>query len=181
MMKNKLKKLSLAFGVLLIGTNGYSSTATFNDLTSQVTSNIQQKIDVFNEAIKFLVNSKQFGLVFIYDSKCPYCKKMAEVVKELQKEYGFEVFPMSADHKSINGFKNFIPMNESMFNKYFKGRTNNIKFPQLFLQTLNTKDLKFYPLSNGYTSLARVKLFLKEYGELFIKIVRDQMQKKLKQ
>ncbi len=108
--------------------------------------------------IKEFTTQKDYGLVFIYSSTCPYCHKMVHVVEALQKKYDFEVYPISADAKALGSYSMFYNLTPGVIDRYY-GSTRPM-FPLLILQDLNRPE-NFYPIAQGYISLSQTEQNLK--------------------
>jgi len=79
--------------------NAVQPAANFalNDLKNARTS---------NKAAWLRTLAKDFGVVFLFRSDCPYCKLQAPVLQMLSNSYGVEVLAVSLDGGPIDGFPN---------------------------------------------------------------------------
>lgn len=99
---------------------------------------------------KFIsTNSNKIGLIFVYASTCPYCRKFAPVLKEFANEQGLKVESISADGVFIDGFEDAVYSPELLF-------TLNIKvYPTVF--AINNKTNNLSLLAEG--SLSKDELY----------------------
>jgi conjugal transfer pilus assembly protein TraF len=49
------------------------------------------------------------GLLFIFRSDCPYCHRLAPILKRFEQEYGMTVFPVSLDGRGLPEYPNPQP------------------------------------------------------------------------
>jgi len=47
--------------------------------------------------------AKDTGLIFFFESKCPYCRLEVKVLKTMQRLYGIDIVPVSLDNKPLPG------------------------------------------------------------------------------
>jgi thiol-disulfide isomerase/thioredoxin len=119
--------------------------------------------------VSFSANlNKDYSLVFVYESTCPYCQKMAPVVIDIQKEYSMNLYAVSADNKTLATLNNKdvinLPLSADITNKYYG--SNPVRFPLLVLQQLNG-EMKHYVIANGLTPKADVENILNSYLNYF--------------
>ena len=112
--------------------------------------------------------SQEYGLVFIYDAKCPYCQKMAPIVVDIHNEYGLGLYAISPSREILGSMSNEtngqVSLNEDITQKYYG--SNPVRFPLLVLQELNG-EMKHFVIANGYTPKAEVKKVLNSYINYF--------------
>lgn len=72
-----------------------------------------QAIHAFNDA-RLAINegflreaSQQYGLFFFFRSTCPYCHKLAPILKQFAATYGFHIMPVSLDGQGLPEFPEF--------------------------------------------------------------------------
>jgi len=51
------------------------------------------------------------GVLFIFRSDCPYCHRLAPILKRFEQEYGMTVFPVSLDGRGLPEYPNPQPDN----------------------------------------------------------------------
>lgn len=94
--------------------------------------------------------AKTFGLFFIYKNDCPYCHKMAPLVKQLQDTYQFQVKAISPDAIPLPEFPDAEQDNGALAQIQFEG-----VFPMVYLVNPNTG--QFTPLARGLNNLSELK------------------------
>lgn len=67
------------------------------------------------------------GVLFFFGSHCPYCHRLAPVIKQLELLYGFKVIPVSLDGRGIPGYER--PEPNMVLGQYL----NVTQVPALFL------------------------------------------------
>ena len=87
--------------------------------------------------------AKEFTLLFVYSSRCPYCEKFAYVVEHFSKQYGYKVFPLSMDGKHLKNFR-------GIYDRNLIERLNIQSTPSLFAFS-NNKGV-IMPLAHGFLS-----------------------------
>jgi len=112
--------------------------------------------------------SKEYGLVFIYDAKCPYCQKMAPIVADIHNEYGLGLYAISPSGAILGSMSHEtngqVSLNEDIAQKYYG--SNPVRFPLLVLQELNG-EMKHFVIANGYTPKQEVEKVLNSYLNYF--------------
>ena len=93
--------------------------------------------------------AKTHGLFFFFKSDCPYCHKMAPLLKLLQARHGLEIFPVSLNGKGLPEFPKF-EADRGMANRYGVDRV-----PALFLANKSTGDV--LPVSFGIVTLNEIE------------------------
>lgn len=92
--------------------------------------------------------SKGAGLFFIYTSTCPYCKQMAPTLKQFEKMYGMEVFPITMDGGTFQEFPNPRPDNGI-------SRSLGVEtVPAIYLAS--PRDKKITPIGFGVISISEI-------------------------
>jgi conjugal transfer pilus assembly protein TraF len=88
--------------------------------------------------------AKDYGLFFFFSSNCSYCQKMAPIVKNFAKRFGWQVLAISVDGNGLAEFPDFV-VNEG------QAQTLGITvYPALI--ALHTKTKKMLPLAYGFTT-----------------------------
>jgi conjugal transfer pilus assembly protein TraF len=80
----------------------YSNQAPVNALGIQVKKAAEEE----TQKEQLFSISKHHGLLFFFRSNCPYCHKMAPILKRFAKTYGFEILPVSLDGGDLPDFPN---------------------------------------------------------------------------
>ncbi len=106
-----------------------------------------QKKQEITETIQNLAN--EYGLFFIFDSRCPYCQEFSPVVKLFSKTYNWEVLAISADGGSLTEYPRPLE-NNGIINKW-----KIEAFPALFAVNPSTSDV--IPIAYGMTSLDEIE------------------------
>ena len=88
--------------------------------------------------------AKEWGIFFFFKSDCPFCHKMAPILKYVAERYGITVFPISLDGKGLPEFPN------PQTNNGMAQRLDIKQVPTLYLG--NIKDRRLMPLSSGVVS-----------------------------
>ena len=112
--------------------------------------------------------SKKYGLVFIYDTKCPYCQKMAPTVVDIHKEYGLGLYAISPSRQVFGIMEHEtngqVSLNKDIAQKYYG--SNPVRFPLLILQELDG-EMKHYVIADGLTPKNQVEQVLNSYLNYF--------------
>lgn len=133
------------------------------DVNAKQEKQITTTID--KQGVSQLAQNDDYILVFIYSVDCPYCKKLAPLVKQLSKDYGFKVMAFSTSTAFLPEFKDSVPIIKPVMEKYFGNDANNYQFPLLVLQDNHNKSLDYYPVSVGYTEYADMQKVLQSYAK----------------
>jgi conjugal transfer pilus assembly protein TraF len=89
--------------------------------------------------------AKSHGLFFFFKSDCPYCHKLAPILKIFQARHGMEIFPVSLDARGLPDFPAF---------ETDRGIARSLgvdRWPALFLADKATGDIR--PIAFGIISL----------------------------
>jgi hypothetical protein len=100
-------------------------------------------------------STNRYSLVFIMDSNCPHCQHFGSVVKKLEKDDGFKVYPFSPDGKGVAEYSQTATLIKPVVEKYFGNK--QLFFPILILQDTQAKDLPFYVVAQGDSNYQTVK------------------------
>lgn len=103
------------------------------------------------------------GLLFVFDSDCPYCIEMAPYVKRFANSYGFTVIPISLDGGSLPGFP------EARYAPMMRSRLDVPVTPAIFLADPSNR--KVQPIAYGVVSISEletriVRLFTLPAGQM---------------
>lgn len=93
--------------------------------------------------------AKSHGLFFFFKSDCPYCHKLAPILKIFQARHGMEIFPVSLNAGGLPDFPVF---------ETDRGIARSFgveKVPALFLADKTTGDVR--PISFGIISLGELE------------------------
>ncbi|MCC7005672.1 MAG: conjugal transfer protein TraF [Ottowia sp.] len=98
--------------------------------------------------------AKEHGLMFFFRSDCAYCHKMAPTLKQLGKQFGIEILPVSLDGPGLPDFPN---------PKINTGQAKALRVervPALFIASRKTKDIA--PVGYGVMSQTEIinRIFL---------------------
>lgn len=108
-MLNRSNRFKEVFEYVLY--NSAKLDPTVKNPTSQVALPVyyqQEKIKLENTLKKL---SKTYGLFFFYSGNCPYCHKMAPIVKNFAAQYNWEVKAISMDGGKLAEFPNAVTDN----------------------------------------------------------------------
>jgi conjugal transfer pilus assembly protein TraF len=100
-----------------------------------------------NHAIAEL--AKDHGIFFFFRSDCPYCHKLAPMLKQFQAQHGMEILPVSLDGKGLPDFPRFEA------NRVASKAFNVDRVPALLLISKSTG--KVQPISFGMISLMEIE------------------------
>ena len=85
------------------------------------------------------------GLLFIFRSDCPYCHRLAPILKRFEQEYGMTVFPVSLDGRGLPEYPNPQPDNG------IATRLNASMVPALYLSAPSKRQIR--PIGFGVMAL----------------------------
>lgn len=107
-----------------------------------------QAIHAYNDA-KLAINeqflrqaSQQYGLFFFFRSTCPYCHKLAPILKQFAATYGFHILPVSLDGKGLPEFPAFQTSQQIALELKVEA------VPAIFLVEPKKRDIQ--PISYGF-------------------------------
>jgi len=86
------------------------------------------------------------GLLFIFRSDCPYCHRLAPILKRFEQAYGMLVFPVSLDGKGLPEYPNPQPDNGTA------ARLNASVVPALYLTAPAKREIR--PVGFGLMALS---------------------------
>lgn len=93
--------------------------------------------------------SKTYGLFYFYSSQCPYCHKMAPIVKNFAAQYNWEVKAISVDGGKIQEFPDAVLDNGAA------QKLNIQSFPSLI--AVDPIEEKIIPLSYGFATQDQIE------------------------
>lgn len=105
---------------------------------------VKREEDIKESKNKLQAISDDYGLFFVFRSDCPFCHKMAPIVKSFASKYDFSVFPISQDGVGLPEYPN--PRADNGLSK----KMNITRVPALFL--VNPKRRDIIPISFGLLS-----------------------------
>ena len=85
------------------------------------------------------------GLLFIFRSDCPYCHRLAPILKRFEHEYGMTVFAVSLDGRGLPEYPNPQPDNG------ISARLNASMVPALYLTAPSRREIQ--PVGFGVMAL----------------------------
>mgnify|MGYP002376969454 CR=1 FL=1 len=107
-----------------------------------------QAIHAYNDA-KLAINedflrsaSQQYGLFFFFRSTCPYCHKLAPILKQFATQYGFNIVAVSLDGQGLPEFPDFKTSQQVAVELKVEA------VPALFLVEPRKRDIQ--PISYGF-------------------------------
>jgi len=103
----------------------------------------EQQRDRQTQAIKNLASTH--GLLFIFRSDCPYCHRLAPILKRFEQEYGMTVFAVSLDGRGLPEYPNPQPDNG------IATRLNASMVPALYLTAPSRREIQ--PVGFGVMAL----------------------------
>ncbi|MGR5464888.1 conjugal transfer protein TraF [Photobacterium damselae] len=80
----------------------------------------------------------QYGLAFIFSSKCPYCHKFAPTLKTFAAQTGLPVYAFSVDGLGLPQYPNPLTATRDIVQEFYH-TTSNITYPALFLVNLDNR------------------------------------------
>lgn len=93
--------------------------------------------------------AKDNGIFFFFKSSCPYCHKLAPLLKAFQAQHGMEILPISMDGTGLPDF----PVFETDAGAADKFGVDRV--PALFLSNRSTR--KVQPISFGMITLSEIE------------------------
>jgi len=103
----------------------------------------EQQRDRQVQTIKNLASTH--GLLFIFRSDCPYCHRLAPILKRFEQEYGMTVFAVSLDGRGLPEYPNPQPDNG------IATRLNASMVPALYLTAPSRREIQ--PVGFGVMAL----------------------------
>jgi len=94
----------------------------------------EQQRDRQAQTIKNLASTH--GLLFIFRSDCPYCHRLAPILKHFEQEYGMTVFAVSLDGRGLPEYPNPQPDNG------IATRLNASMVPALYLTAPSRREIQ---------------------------------------
>jgi conjugal transfer pilus assembly protein TraF len=85
------------------------------------------------------------GVLFIFRSACPYCHRLAPILKRFEQEYGMTVFPVSLDGRGLPEYPNPQPDNG------IATRLNASMVPALYLSAPSKRQIR--PIGFGVMAM----------------------------
>lgn len=118
----------------------YSITHPYNHLGKDIYLD-QQKRNI----AQYIHNlSRKYGLFFFFKSSCPYCHRLAPIIKDFSVRYGIAVVPITLDGRTLPEFPNARHDNGAAF----KFRVSVV--PALF--AVNPVARKVIPIAYGFVT-----------------------------
>ena len=102
-----------------------------------------QQRDKQAQAVRNLASTH--GLLFIFRSDCPYCHRLAPILKRFEQEYGMTVFPVSLDGRGLPEYPNPQPDNG------IATRLNASMVPALYLSAPSKRQIR--PIGFGVMAM----------------------------
>ena len=103
----------------------------------------EQQRDRQAQSVRDLANTH--GLLFIFRSDCPYCHRLAPILKRFEQEYGITVFAVSLDGRGLPEYPNPQPDNG------IAARLNASVVPALYLTVPARREIQ--PVGFGVMAL----------------------------
>jgi conjugal transfer pilus assembly protein TraF len=103
----------------------------------------EQQRDRKAQSVRDLANTH--GLLFIFRSDCPYCHRLAPILKRFEQEYGITVFAVSLDGRGLPEYPNPQPDNG------IAARLNASVVPALYLTAPSRREIQ--PVGFGVMAL----------------------------
>lgn len=88
--------------------------------------------------------AKEYGLIFFYKGRCPYCQQYADFVQRFAKQHGFDVMAIRMDDKTLPQFP------DARQDNGIASTLNVTSVPALIALHPGTK--QYIPLGYGYVS-----------------------------
>lgn len=92
--------------------------------------------------------ARTHGLLFIFRSDCPYCHRMAPILKRFEQEYGMTVFPVSLDGPGLTEYPHPQPDNG------IASRLNASVVPALYLSAPSRRQI--HPVGFGVIAMTEL-------------------------
>ena len=102
-----------------------------------------QQRDKQAQAVRNLASTH--GVLFIFRSDCPYCHRLAPILKRFEQEYGMTVFPVSLDGRGLPEYPNPQPDNG------IATRLNASMVPALYLSAPSKRQIR--PIGFGVMAM----------------------------
>lgn len=102
-----------------------------------------QQRDRQAQAVRNLASTH--GVLFIFRSDCPYCHRLAPILKRFEQEYGITVFPVSLDGRGLPEYPNPQPDNG------IATRLNASMVPALYLSAPSKRQIR--PIGFGVMAM----------------------------
>ena len=102
-----------------------------------------QQRDRQAQAVRNLASTH--GVLFIFRSDCPYCHRLAPILKRFEQEYGMTVFPVSLDGRGLPEYPNPQPDNG------IATRLNASMVPALYLSAPSKRQIR--PIGFGVMAM----------------------------
>ena len=103
----------------------------------------EQQRDRQAQSVRNLANTH--GLLFIFRSDCPYCHRLAPILKRFEQDYGMTVFAVSLDGRGLPEYPNPQPDNG------IAARLNASVVPALYLTAPSRREIQ--PVGFGVMAL----------------------------
>lgn len=98
--------------------------------------------------------TQQYGLAFIFSSKCPYCHKFAPTLQTFAAKNQLPVYAFSVDGIGLPQYPTPLTATKDILQEFYHSESN-ITYPALFLVNLNNK--KHVTLGMGNVPLSALK------------------------
>lgn len=115
---------------------------------------IEQKTTITPSPERTTPQAAQYGLAFIFSSKCPYCHKFAPTLHAFARETGLTVYPFSVDGRGLPQYPHPLTATQDIVQTFYHS-TTNITYPAVFLVNLHNR--KHVTLSLGNVPLSALE------------------------
>ncbi|HIF9266851.1 TPA: conjugal transfer protein TraF [Photobacterium damselae] len=85
-----------------------------------------------------MTQEQQYGLAFIFSSKCPYCHQFAPTLQTFAKQTGLPVYAFSVDGLGLPQYPRPLTATKDIVETFYHS-TSNVTYPALFLVNLNNR------------------------------------------